>query len=1395
MRKLLLSALFLAPFFVFGQEWIQNLPKEKLENQALNFNEIQKAFNDYYESLNVVNGKREVNGEKVKVPNWKQYKRWEWFWESRVDPVTGNFPDNKVLDELYSQTIVSHAKSSEGNWTSLGPSTSDGGYAGVGRINCVAFHPTDNNVFWVGSPSGGLWKTINGGNTWTNLTDGNAVLGVSDIAIPSDYATSKTIYIATGDKDGGSMWSLGGGGSSDNNSIGVLKSTDDGATWVATGLTYTVSQNKRIGRLVIHPTNNDILLAGTSDGIKKTTNGGTSWSSVYSGSYIIDIEFKPGNPAVMYASNRDYYGTAKILESTNTGASWTAKHNFTTADYRVEIAVTPHDPLYMYAIVSKRNGGLSGIYRSTNGGTSFTELIDGSISGNYLLYYYSDGTGSDDGQGGYDLCIAVSPTDKNRVFIGGVNTWQTTDGGDNWEICNMWTSYSGYNYSGAPEVHADKHVLKYRSDGTLFEGNDGGIYKSTNNGVSWTDLTDGMVISQIYRLGVSQTDVNVVINGLQDNGSKMVNGTTWSDVTGGDGMECIVDYTNKNIQYSTYVRGEIYRTTNLWSNYTTISDNISDLDGGAWVTPYIIDQTNNSTLYVGYADVWKTTNKGDSFTKISSMNSSDLLRSMAIAPSNSNYLYVADHSHIWKTANGGIDWSNITGSLPIISNNITYIAVKHDDPLTLWVTMGGYNTQRVYESKNGGTTWANISTGLPELPVMSIVQNKQETTKTQLYVGTDVGVYVKHGSDDWILFSSGLPNVVVTELEIYYNNSLPANSKLRAATYGRGLWESDLYEKPVIIPVANFTASETSTHQGGDIAFTDASENEPVTWLWTFEGGTPSTSNQKNPTISYNTEGIYDVSLKVTNSAGFDEEIKVDYITVLGPLEPVADFTVSSNSIFEEQSIQFTDVSENLPTEWSWTFEGGTPNTSTEQHPKVAYNLAGIYDVTLVASNSTGSNEVLKTGFVTVEEWDDFPAPYDVTAVATNNEVNLTWSLVDVLEVVQGGFNIYRNSELLVVITDTTQFTYVDSDLEPGDYNYYLTAFYTSPEGVSIESNSISVHVYGKAIANFSAQPLSGILPLEVVFTNSSENADSFTWDFGDGNNSTDENPTHIFTERGNYTVTLLAKNDENTNEEMKTDFITVTMAEVTANFSAIPTEGAFPLEVTFENTSANAIDYMWDFGDDNTSSEKSPVHTYTEVGTYTVKLEASNDDFSDNISKSNFINVVWPMPVANFDVAPTVGVDPLTVIFTDMSENANAWEWDFGDGSAISSEQNPTHVYAQGTYTVSLLAKNPSGDNTIIKEDLILVVPNSLIEKYNHNLKVFPNPAKDKLSIEILNENFKQVVIVLYDGQGKVIDRVEPGLSEIISHNFNMGNRATGNYFLKVVIDRENIIIPIAKE
>ena len=289
-------------------------------NKSSNFYEIQKEMEDYWNSKSL--NKSSVideDGEDGGAPGWSLYKRWEYYWEQRVNTKTGEFPKTNSVIEYQKYKASKNALSKTAyneSWTNLGTNSSNHGYYGIGRINCIAFHPTKPDTFWVGSPSGGIWKTTNGGSNWTILNNDQPVLGVSDIAIPSDYETSNTIYIATGDRDGGSMWSLGGGQAADNVSIGVLKSTDGGGSWLTTGLSFAKNLGKKVFSLLIHPSNNLILFAATSDGIYKTTDGGDNWTQK---TPYRDwrLAFKPGDPNIMYGT--EAYGGDQYFDRSTDG--------------------------------------------------------------------------------------------------------------------------------------------------------------------------------------------------------------------------------------------------------------------------------------------------------------------------------------------------------------------------------------------------------------------------------------------------------------------------------------------------------------------------------------------------------------------------------------------------------------------------------------------------------------------------------------------------------------------------------------------------------------------------------------------------------------------------------------------------------------------------------------------------------------------------------------------------------------------------------------------------------------------------------------------------------------------------------------------------------------------
>lgn len=764
-KLIVLGAFLFSTQIIKAQPWMENIKSEKPT-----FQEIQKSFYDYWKDKQIERGK-----------GYKQFKRWEWYWEPRILP-NGEFPSSSVTWNEYQKYLETHPEiadrnnMSTANWAFKGPSTTPGGYNGLGRINCMAFHPTNANTFWVGTPSGGLWKTTNGGSNWTTNTDNLPVLGVSDIAI--DPTNANIMYIATGDGDMGSLY-----GNGDTKSIGVLKSTNGGTTWSATGLNWNVTSEKLIRRLIINPTNPQILIAAASDGIWRTTNGGTNWTNVQSG-YFMDLEFKPTDPTIVYASTLEY--GAQIYLSTNSGASWASVATLPGV-LRINLAVSANAPTLVDALCANTSSGLAGLWYSSNSGASFTQYFTGTNSNNLLHgSYNASGAG---GQGHYDLAYAINPTNANDIWLGGTNTWNSTDAGTTWYIKTMWNSDPSINPNGVPTVHADKHFLAFHPlvTGTMFECNDGGLYKTTNGGATWTDLTNGLQISQIYKIGVSQTVTDNIICGLQDNGSREIYSNNWYEQTGGDGMECIIDYSNANTEYASYVYGVIYSTSNFWANKIAISANIpGGQPAGAWVTPFVIHPTNPNILFAGYNKLYKTINQGSTWTAISPVLTSALLRTVAVAPSNPNTIYAATYDTLYVTTNGGTNWSYAPLGIP--NAKISYITVDPTNAQRVYLTLSGYSAgNKIFMSPDGGVTWSNYSGTLPNVPANCIVY--QNGSNEGLYIGTDVGVFYTDGSmSDWVPYQTGLPNIVVNELEISYNNN-----KLWAATFGRGLWNSDLY--------------------------------------------------------------------------------------------------------------------------------------------------------------------------------------------------------------------------------------------------------------------------------------------------------------------------------------------------------------------------------------------------------------------------------------------------------------------------------------------------------------------------------------------------------------------------------------------------------------------------
>ncbi|MFB6305789.1 MAG: WD40/YVTN/BNR-like repeat-containing protein, partial [Flavobacteriales bacterium] len=479
-----------------------------------------------------------------------------------------------------------------------------------------------------------------------------------------------------------------------------------------------------------------------------------------------DMVFKPGDPSVVHAVTSGRY-----FRSTDGGNNFTEITNGlpNSGDVRrYMLGVTQDDPSYVYILGGAADGGYLGLWRSTDGGNSFNLRSD---SPDILQR-----------QTWYDMTIDVSPTDKNTLLAGAVPLQRSTDGG---------ASYTQVGGGFGSNVHVDQHEVEFEpGDGVnVYVCNDGGVYNSTSSGASgtWDDISAGLEIAQIYRMGITSDDKDLALTGWQDNGiNRRQPGNDWDHVLGADGMECVINPSNKDIMYAANQNGRIAKTFDQGFNFNYIvgSNGSGVNSAGAWITPYILNPKAPNHLLIAKSNLYKSFNGGGDFKKISLPGGGNA-DALAMAPSDTSYIYMSKGSDIY-VAKDGKNFNDITSGLPNLS--ISYIEVDESNPEKVWVTLSGYSSgNKVYMTKDAGSNWTNISDGLPNLPANTIAH--QEGTNNGIYVGMDVGVYYTNDSlSKWKSFFNNLPNVIVNELDILENHGV-----IRAATYGRGLWESDLY--------------------------------------------------------------------------------------------------------------------------------------------------------------------------------------------------------------------------------------------------------------------------------------------------------------------------------------------------------------------------------------------------------------------------------------------------------------------------------------------------------------------------------------------------------------------------------------------------------------------------
>ena len=724
--------------------WIAETPLK--EKQTITLEEAKNAAMLYFTTID----------KNKKGSGLKPFERWNYHWShyTKADGTIAPASDLWSAWEAKNAMNNNQARTDESSWTSLGPysHTNTASWSpGQGRVNAIAVDPSDGNTYYVGAPAGGIWKSTDAGINWTPLTDYLPQIGVSGIAVhPTD---SQTIYIATGDDDAGNTYS-----------VGVFKSTDGGATWNNTA-SLTGNPNS-MNDIYIHPTDTETVLVATSSGVHKTTNGGTSWTRKLSGN-IRDLKMRPNDPTVWYAaSNNTFYKSSDSGESFQ-NIQIPALFN----SQRIVMDVTPKDPDYVYFVSAGSNSSFNGVWKSTNSGDSFTQTAE-----------------TDDifesTQAWYDLALTVSDKDVNKVYVGVLNIWSSTDGGDNFTKLNNWSSPDTESYT-----HADIHILRF-INGKFFAGTDGGIYVSTNHGTNFTDLTENLAISQFYKISVAQQNSGNIVGGLQDNGGYAFSNNEWSNYHGADGMDAAVSGTDPNtyygfIQYGGSIHvtedGGLTRNRSIGAPDTEISEGDS---GGEWVTPLVSDKAGN--LYAGYGELYKLGES--SWSQVSNHSFGADLDHIEIDPNDDNNIYVSQSGTLYRSTDAGVTFTNIQS---FFGETINSIEINNNDSNIAYLTTNG-NVKKSTNILNGVVNFTDITANLPSESKL-IARHHARSGKNTVYVGTALGVYfINDDTTSWETFDNNLPNVAVRDLEVNEEDS-----KLFAATYGRGVFSTDI---PRILP-------------------------------------------------------------------------------------------------------------------------------------------------------------------------------------------------------------------------------------------------------------------------------------------------------------------------------------------------------------------------------------------------------------------------------------------------------------------------------------------------------------------------------------------------------------------------------------------------------------------
>jgi photosystem II stability/assembly factor-like uncharacterized protein len=712
------------------------------------------------------------------------------------------------------------------SWSSIGPSPTRSAFMRnwgetSGRINSIVVSPSSANIILVGSATGGIFRSVDGGISFVPVSDNQVDLAIGSIAFAK--SNPQIVYAGMGDPKGGYYGS------------GVLKSTNAGQSWRRVNDPSLPSPG-HVSKIEVDPTNpNRVYVAQysrlvdtrrLSSGFFYSTDGGVSWTKTMSG-LPRDVAIDVANPKTIYVgmSRVDLpTGTpAGLYRSTDEGLTferiYTSPYNLSpvnqTNDMRV--AVTPANPQTIYIYT----GG-------TEGNTFDVRVVVSTDGGQTWVNRGSEGI--DPAQFGYNTYIFADPTNANNVYIGSRDVFKSTDGGLSWANKTGNFQLSGNTWYYEPrssQSHPDQHSLAFlanNSDNILI-GNDGGLSLTTNGGNTFTSLNGSLNLSMFVSMAVHPTNPAISYGGTQDNGTqrRFANSNQWEEFATGDGGKVVINPVNPSQVFTTYVRGTIYRFNDNTVDFDrqVASNSTFDEPGtsAARIAFYAPFTSNglDSTLYFGSYRLFTSTDAGTSWntpaddrdlTKGITENGTDLLTAIGVGPANINVIYTGSRQgRVMVSTDGGRTWHDATAGLP--DRSITSITVDRDNSSVAYITFSGFNTGHIFKTTNSGASWSDISANLPDIPANALLIDPREGNR--LYAGTDIGVFLStDGGASWQSFNDGLPPVIVTSF------SAQASGLIQIGTYGRGAFEFNPTGNSPFINAVDYNGVKAVVITGGN---------------------------------------------------------------------------------------------------------------------------------------------------------------------------------------------------------------------------------------------------------------------------------------------------------------------------------------------------------------------------------------------------------------------------------------------------------------------------------------------------------------------------------------------------------------------------------------------------